>query len=287
MGEPPSTAGAPEPLERALTDADDRLRLDHWTPPQAGIIPRVRLGQRWISVLWALPIGTAALIVLIAVAQSLRDLPQVNAFILRHPGVAQSAPSVDSGFPWWLQLQHFLNMFFMLFIVRAGLQILADHPRLYWRRDCTPGTDWFRFQVAVPKDRIWTAKDDSVTLPAWLGIPGERHTLGLSRWWHFSVNFLWVINGVVFYGLLFATETRHPGRAQHLGAQRLGQPVRGHRIDGPRKIGAERLGRHRHPRLPDRARSTARLRCSWPGLFHPRQRRASSLRHLAPSSWRA
>src|SRR5579871_2696211 len=57
MGEPPSRTGAPEPLECALTDADDRLRLDHWTPPQAGIIPRVRLGQRWISVLWALPIS--------------------------------------------------------------------------------------------------------------------------------------------------------------------------------------------------------------------------------------
>ena len=78
----------------------------------------------------------------------------------------------------------------MLFIMRAGLQILADHPRLYWGRDCTPGTDWFRFQVPVPKGRIWTAKDDSVTLPTWLGIPGLRHTLGLSRWWHFSVNLL-------------------------------------------------------------------------------------------------
>src|SRR5579864_2010391 len=87
MGEPPSTTGAPEPLERALTDADDRLRLDHWMPPQAGIIPRVRLGQRWISVLWALPIGTAALVVLIAVAQSLRELPAVKAFIARHPGI--------------------------------------------------------------------------------------------------------------------------------------------------------------------------------------------------------
>jgi hypothetical protein len=25
-----------------------------------------------------------------------------------------------------------------------------DHPRLYWKRDCTPGTEWFRFQKAVP-----------------------------------------------------------------------------------------------------------------------------------------
>lgn len=30
--------------------------------------------------------------------------------------------------------------------------------------------------------------------------------MGLARWWHFSVNLLWVINGVIFYGLLFATD---------------------------------------------------------------------------------
>ena len=58
----------------------------------------------------------------------------------------------------------------------------------------------------MPKGRVWTAKDDSVTLPTWLGIPGLRHTLGLSRWWHFSVNLLWLINGVAFYALLFSTD---------------------------------------------------------------------------------
>jgi len=153
-----------------------------------------------------LPIGAAALLCLIALTQSLRELSGVAAFIQAHPGIAQSAPSVDSGFPWWLQLQHFLNMLFMLFIIRAGLQILADHPRLYWGRDCTPGSDWFRFQVPVPAGRLWTAKDDSVTLPKWLGIPGLRHTLGLARWWHFSVNLLWLANGVAFYALLFSTD---------------------------------------------------------------------------------
>ncbi|MDQ2860675.1 MAG: molybdopterin-dependent oxidoreductase, partial [Pseudomonadota bacterium] len=144
-------------------------------------------------------------IVLIAVAQSLRELTAVKAFIVHYPGIAQAAPSIDTGFPWWLQLQHFLNMFFMLFIIRAGIQILADHPRLYWGRDCTPGADWFRFQTPVPTGRVWTSKDDSVTLPKWLGIPGLRHTLGLSRWWHFSVNLLWTINGVAFHILLFST----------------------------------------------------------------------------------
>ena len=58
----------------------------------------------------------------------------------------------------------------------------------------------------MPTGRIWTAKDDSVTLPKWLGIPGLRHSIGLARWWHFSTNMLWTVNGVVFYVMLFATD---------------------------------------------------------------------------------
>ena len=195
-----------EPLEAALTSADDRLLLNHWMPPQAGIVPRIRIGQHWVNVLWALPIGTAALIALIAIAQSLRELPGVTTSVRQYPGIAQTAPSVDTGFPRWLQLQHFVNMFFMLFIIRAGIQILADHPRLYWKRDSTSGTDWFRFQIPVPKGRVWTSKDDSVSIPGWLGLSGIRHSIGLARWWHFSVNLLWVINGVLFYVLLFSTD---------------------------------------------------------------------------------
>lgn len=192
-------------IASTLTTADDRVVLSDWTPPREGIVPRIRIGRRWISILWALPIGAAALVLVIAAAQSLRELQSVQAFIEAYPGIAQAAPSVDSGFPWWLQLQHFLNMLFMMFIIRAGIQILADHPRLYWTRDCTPGTEWFRFQRAVPEGRIWTAKDDAVTMPTWLGIPGLRHTIGLARWWHFSIALLWTINGVVFYVLIFVT----------------------------------------------------------------------------------
>lgn len=192
-------------IASTLTTADDRVVLSDWTPPREGIVPRIRIGRRWISILWVLPIGAAALVLVIAAAQSLRELQSVQAFIEAYPGIAQAAPSVDSGFPWWLQLQHFLNMLFMMFIIRAGIQILADHPRLYWTRDCTPGTEWFRFQRAVPEGRIWTAKDDAVTMPTWLGIPGLRHTIGLARWWHFSIALLWTINGVVFYVLIFVT----------------------------------------------------------------------------------
>jgi DMSO/TMAO reductase YedYZ molybdopterin-dependent catalytic subunit/thiosulfate reductase cytochrome b subunit len=195
-----------DPIASQLTSADDRIVLSQWLPPREGIIPQIRLGRRWINVLWTLQVGAAGLVLLIAVAQSLRELSSVQEFIKAYPGIAQAAPSVDSGFPWWSQVQHFLNMFFMLFIIRAGIQILADHPRLYWNRDCTPGTEWFRFQHPVPEGRIWTAKDDAVTLPTWLGIPGLRHTVGPARWWHFSIDLLWVLNGLAFYILLFTTD---------------------------------------------------------------------------------
>ena len=194
-----------DPLATKLSAADDRVRLSAWLPPQTGVVPKLRIGQRWISVLWAIPLIFVLLVVAIAVAQGLRKLPGVQDFLVRYPGIPASAVAVTTGFPVWLRLLHFLNLFFMAFIIRAGIQILADHPRLYWQRDCTPGTEWFRFQKAVPADRIWTAKDDSVTLPGWLGIPGIRHSIGLARWWHFSITLLWMINGLAFYVLLFTT----------------------------------------------------------------------------------
>ena len=193
-------------VETGLSAADDRLRLSGWLPPQEGVVPRVRIGRRWVNVLWGLPLVLILLIFGVAVAQQLRTMPGVQAFIARYPGGTPSSSAVHSGFPFWLRLLHFFNFFFMMFIIRAGIQILADHPRLYWRRDCTPGADWFRFQKEVPKDRIWTSKDDSVTIPKWLGIPGIRHSIGLARWWHFSFDLLWVINGIAFYVLLFATD---------------------------------------------------------------------------------
>ena len=193
------------PLEANLTNAENHVQLSAWLPPQTGVMPRIRIGQRWINILWAIPLTVVLLILAIAIAQQLRTMPAVQEFILRYPGDTSSR-TVNSGFPLWLRLLHFFNLFFMMFIIRAGIQILADHPRLYWRRDSTPGTEWFRFRHEVPEDPNWTSKDDSVSIPKWLGIPGTRHSVGLARWWHFSFDLLWLINGVIFYVLLFTTD---------------------------------------------------------------------------------
>ena len=110
------------------------------------------------------------------------------------------------GFPAWLRIGHYINFLFIVLLIRSGLQILMDHPRLYWNVDCTPDTEWLRLTpVRVPTNRIWTAKDDSRHLSSWIGLPGGRHTVGMARHWHFASVLFWIANGLIFVGLLFAT----------------------------------------------------------------------------------
>ena len=115
--------------------------------------------------------------------------------------------AVPHGFPAWLRITHYVNLLFLTLLIRSGLQILMDHPRLYGNVHCTPGTEWLRLTpIEVPKDRVWTSKDDSRYLSPWIGLPGRRHTVGMARHWHFLSVLFWVVNGVFFVGLLFATD---------------------------------------------------------------------------------
>ena len=156
-----------------------------------------------MNLLWALPLTAVVFAVLIAGAIGLRTLPAVQDFIEQYPGsVPNDAPE---GFPWWLRWQHFLNAIFLVPIVRAGLQIWAGRPRLYWRKPATPGHDWLRIQQAMPDEHHWPMREDAVGLNPQLGLPGKRLSTGLARWWHLGVTLLWVANGVLFYVLIFAT----------------------------------------------------------------------------------
>jgi sulfoxide reductase catalytic subunit YedY len=207
-GTPPTSAETVSDFREKLTKGKDVVDPKTWAgaiPAAFGIAPRIRIGaKRWFNLLWLLPIGWGVLLVAVAAAQYLRGLPEVQAFILRHPGTGSSG-QFASAMPGWLRAQHFLNLFFLIFIIRAGLQILADHPRLYWTRHSTPGKEWFRMQERVPDDPLWTAKQDAITLPKNVGLPGIRHSIGLARWWHLGVDVLWLVNGITFYILLFAT----------------------------------------------------------------------------------
>ncbi len=193
-----------------LTKGENVVDPTAWAgsvPQASGIAPRVRVGRsRWFNLLWLLPIGFLVLIVAVAAAKGLRGTPSVQRFIAQHPGTVEPAGAErNAGLPVWVGVQHFVNLFFMLFIIRSGVQILSDHPRLYWTRHSTPDRDWFRIQKPVPADPLWTAKQDSISLPGQIGLPGLRHSIGLARWWHLGVDTLWLLNGLVFYILLFAT----------------------------------------------------------------------------------
>ena len=176
-------------------------------PEAHGIAPRVRVGRsRWFNLLWLLPIGFVVLIAAVAAAKGLRGIPSVAGFIEDYPGtVLPAGAERNAGLPIWVGAMHFLNLFLMIFIIRSGIQILSDHPRLYWTRHSTPGRDWFRVQKPVPADPLWTAKNDSISLPGQVGLPGIRHSIGLARWWHLGIDVLWLANGLAFLVLLFAT----------------------------------------------------------------------------------
>ena len=151
-----------------------------------GIIILVPIGAAWLQYL-------------------LIGLPADPAF-----AIAPATSADPIGFPMWLNLSHWVNFFFLILIIRSGLSILVDHPRLYWNNGCTPGTDWIRFTpLKKPKDKSWTAKEDARYISPVLGLPGYRHTIGIARAWHFLTVPFFVLNGVVFIVLLFYTHQWH------------------------------------------------------------------------------
>jgi len=126
------------------------------------------------------------------------------------PPIPQIYPSNFAGphgFPLWVRYCHFFNCLFVMMLVRSGLSILVDHPRLYFNDDCTPGSEWIRFTpLKVPRDRVWTAKDDARYISPLVGTPGYRHTIGIARVWHFINVHGFILTGVFFVIMLFDTE---------------------------------------------------------------------------------
>lgn len=117
-----------------------------------------------------------------------------------------------SNFPIWLRATHWINALLTIFLIRSGIQILADHPKLYWNDDSTPGSEWIKFgKKIMPKDRLWTSRDEEEDVNHVIALPGGRHNLGSGRRWHFLAAFTWVINGAAYMILTLTT-----GLWQHL-----------------------------------------------------------------------
>jgi thiosulfate reductase cytochrome b subunit len=108
--------------------------------------------------------------ILILAARGVTTLPGVPEFLERYPGEYHQPDFVDAGFPAWARWTHFLNIFFMVLIIRSGLQV--------------------RHQQKPPA--LYTPKKG-----------GKKVSINL--WLHTGLDLLWLANGVVFVVLLFAS----------------------------------------------------------------------------------
>ncbi|HEX4207714.1 MAG TPA: molybdopterin-dependent oxidoreductase [Ktedonobacteraceae bacterium] len=109
------------------------------------------------------------------------------------------------GFPLFIVVTHYINLLFIGLLIRSGIQIAGAHPRLYWNDNCNPDSAWLNLvRKKVPKDRLYTSMDDEVAVPRILALPGKDN-LGLGRHWHFFSIIFWILNGLIYWVLLFAT----------------------------------------------------------------------------------
>ncbi|MDQ3910983.1 MAG: cytochrome b/b6 domain-containing protein [Actinomycetota bacterium] len=112
---------------------------------------------------------------------------------------------MELDFPGWLRLTHFLNIIFISFLVRSGIEILSSHPKLYFNDDCRHGSEWARFtRKEMPTDKLWTSKDEEEDYSSVVALPGHSN-LGLGRHWHFASVIGWILTGLVYIVLLFTT----------------------------------------------------------------------------------
>ena len=113
---------------------------------------------------------------------------------------------MEVDFPFWLRATHLINFVLMGILLRSGWEILSSLPRLWWRGDSKPGTEWLRFtRRKLPREEgVYTSLMDERSMSPLLALPG-RENIGLGRHWHGLGVMLWVLNGLVYVVLLFAT----------------------------------------------------------------------------------
>lgn len=59
-------------------------------------------------------------------------------------------------------------------------------------------------RTSIAPDLLWTSRDEEISLPSWLALPGRKN-LGMARHWHFLCDGGWLLTGIAYYTLLFAT----------------------------------------------------------------------------------
>jgi thiosulfate reductase cytochrome b subunit len=127
---------------------------------------------------WAVPAVLVAIVLVVLLAKWVTGLSGVRSFMADYPGNSELPTGAPVGFPAWLAWQHFLNAFFLLLIIRTGWQV---------RTTTRPSGYWTRNNKGIIRTRNAPTK------------------ISLELWFHLTLDALWILNGLVFAVLLFAT----------------------------------------------------------------------------------
>ena len=134
--------------------------------------------SRWFALVWIVPTVLGGLFLLVLAARGIRASDGGQSFLRAFPGASALPSFAPVGFPAWLAWQHGLNAFFMLFIIRSGWLVrTTKRPDAYWTRN----------NSGLIKTR------------------GKPVRISLNLWMHISIDTLWLLNGVLFYVLIFST----------------------------------------------------------------------------------
>ncbi|MDR6866808.1 thiosulfate reductase cytochrome b subunit [Microbacterium resistens] len=107
----------------------------------------------------------------IAFVRAFLTLPFMQDFLAAFPGEYHSPFDPTPGFPAWIGWQHFFNVFLMILIIRSGLRVRSEkRPTVFWS----------------PRGNA-------------------KGKISLTLWFHQALDILWLVNGVVFIVLLFAS----------------------------------------------------------------------------------
>ncbi|MBT2554162.1 cytochrome b/b6 domain-containing protein [Arthrobacter sp. ISL-5] len=187
-GNPTAPTASPdsqsEPAARLRSSAEiSQTQAPRAAPRTSNRMPNailVRLSNiQWKRILPFLGGLIVAAVTLVLLSRWLRSLPEVQSFLLTFPGNPTLPESAPTGLPAWMGWQHFLNMFFLVLIVRTGLQV--------------------RHEKKAPAS--FTPKEGSFFSPK--GSTPKK--VSLTQWLHQSLDVLWVLNGLIFIVLLFVT----------------------------------------------------------------------------------
>jgi len=110
-------------------------------------------------------------------------------------------------FPWWVVVTHFLNIVFMVLLMRSGLEVLSAFPKFYWNDGCPPGREWLRLSrrtFSGEPRRPWSSLQEEVSWSPLVALPGRKN-LGLGRHWHFLTVPFWVLTGAVYVTMVFVS----------------------------------------------------------------------------------